>query len=196
MRAAAPTSSAQASHWTIRRAARPAGTAPPPAPPMLGTTGQPHHLRRGLHGTRRSDGRHPAHRRPPTRPGTRTQCPPRSSSPHPDPCQSRPPHRQARLPGNAAHAPAQYRLLSAHRSATAPPGRRADLADLRRPSTLGHAELSVPIVRILMRCLECSLVATRADCRSDAYGLPGFFVAITALPRPGIRRCNWRSAPC
>jgi hypothetical protein len=35
MRAAASTSGAQASHWTIRRAARPAGTAPPPAPPML-----------------------------------------------------------------------------------------------------------------------------------------------------------------
>src|ERR1017187_6398211 len=55
--------------------------------------------------------------------------------------------RLARAPGPsahrdppAAHASAQYRLLSAHRSATAPPGRRADLADLRRPSTLGHAD--------------------------------------------------------
>jgi hypothetical protein len=52
---------------------------------------------------------------------------------------ARPPPSAA-APGDAAHASAQYRLLSARRSATAPPGRPADLADLRRPSTLGHAD--------------------------------------------------------
>lgn len=98
IRAAASTSGAQASHWTIRRAARPAGTTPPPAPPMLEPRDNLtiYHaaymaLAEAMDATLLTGDRRLA--RAPG-PG----APPRSSSPHPDPCQSRPPHRQARLP--------------------------------------------------------------------------------------------------
>src|ERR1017187_8744121 len=75
--------------------------------------------------------------------------------------------RLARAPGPsahrdppAAHASAQYRLLSARRSATAPPGRRADLADLRRPSTLGHADERKLHTRISMHLLVSPIVGS------------------------------------